>query len=80
MFNIEAYYAETHSGEKVDNTKMLEFVRSFKKVVIWGGSYLGSAVGKYFLELDVKITCYWDLRAEEYRSTCLLQWRIRIIH
>ena len=67
MFNIEAYYAETHSGEKVDNTKMLEYVRSFKKVVLWGGSYLGSAVGKYLLEHDVEITCYWDLRAEELK-------------
>ena len=56
MFNIEAYYAQAHSGENVDNTKMLEYVRSFKKVVLWGGSYLGNAIGKYFLDHDVKLT------------------------
>lgn len=68
MFNIEAYYAQAHSGENVDNTKMLEYVRSFKKVVLWGGSYLGNAIGKYFLDHDVELTCYWDMRAEELKE------------
>ncbi len=65
MFNIENYYSEAHSGEKVDNTQMLEYVRSFENVVLWGGSYLGNAVGRYLLENDITITCYWDLRANE---------------
>lgn len=68
MFDIEAYYAEAHSGEIVDNTKMLEYIQSFKKIVLWGGSYLGRAVGKYFVEHDIEITCYWDVRAEEIKE------------
>ena len=49
MFNVEAYYTEAHSGEVIDNSEILEYIRSFKNVVLWGGSYLGNAVGKYLL-------------------------------
>lgn len=65
MFNIETYYTKVQSGEKIDNRELLEYVCSFDKVVIWGGSYLGDAVGKYFLDHNVEITCYWDMRANE---------------
>lgn len=65
MFNIMAYYAEAHSGRKVDNKELIEYIKSFKKVVLWGGSYLGQAIGKYLLEQGVEIECYWDMRAKE---------------
>lgn len=68
MFNIEEYYLAAHSGEKVDNSSMLEYVQSFEKIVLWGGSYLGKAVGKYFIENGINITCYWDMRAEELKQ------------
>lgn len=68
MFNVEAYYEEAHSGEKVDNTGLLDYIRSYKNVVLWGGSYLGTAVGKYLLEHGIEITHYWDMRAEELKE------------
>lgn len=64
MFSIEEYYAAAHSGEKVNNDKVLEYIKSFPKVVLWGGSYLGEAVGKYLLEQGVPIDAYWDIRAD----------------
>ena len=63
--NLEKYYKQAHSGDKVDNTELLAYIKSFKRVVLWGGSYLGVAVGKYLMEHDVLIESYWDLRYED---------------
>lgn len=68
MFDLNKYYAEAHSGNVVDNTELLEYVKSFDQVILWGGSFLGEAVGKYLLENDVNILNYWDLRAESIQT------------
>ena len=68
MFDITAYYEEAHSGKKVDNRKLIEYICSFKKVILWGGSYLGKAVGKYLIEHGIKVDLYWDMRAEELKE------------
>lgn len=68
MFNLDNYYAEAHSGDKIDNSEMLEYVKSFEKIVLWGASYLGEAVGKYLLENGISIENYWDLRSETIQS------------
>lgn len=73
MFNVEAYYTEAHSGEVIDNSEILEYISSFKNVVLWGGSYLGNAVGKYLLKHGVEITCYWDVRAREIKAVNNIQ-------
>lgn len=64
MFNVNQYYMEAHSGDNIDNTELLNYIKEFDQVVIWGGSFLGSAVGKYFLENGIDILNYWDLRAD----------------
>lgn len=64
MFIVEEYYKKAHSGDKVDNIEILAYIKSFKQVVIWGGSYLGEAIGKYLQENSIHIKNYWDLRAE----------------
>ena len=75
MFSLDEYYEQAHSGDKVDNTEMLGFIKSFKKVVLWGASYLGDAVGKYLLNHGVNITNYWDMRADDIKTlngiTCI---------
>lgn len=68
MFDAETYYKEAHSGEIVDNKELLEYIRSFKQVVLWGGSFLGTAVGKYLLENNVEVYRYWDMRADELKK------------
>lgn len=65
MFDLEAYYNYVCTGEPVDNTEMVEYVKSFKAVVLWGGSYLGKSVGKKLMDCGVAIDLYWDVRAAE---------------
>lgn len=68
MFNHEEYYKKAHSGDKIDNSEVLDYIKTFKKVVIWGASYLGDAVGKYLLDNNVTISNYWDLRSRDIKE------------
>jgi len=65
MFDLEKYYKLAHSGEKVDNSEFLAYIKSFENVVLWGASYQGKAIGKKLLDEGVKIFCYWDVRYQE---------------
>lgn len=67
-FSLDEYYQMAFSGETVDNTEVLDYIKSYGKVIIWGASYLGNAVGKYLLDHGVHIKNYWDLRAEEIQT------------
>lgn len=64
MFSLEEYYQRAHSGNRVDNSDMLDYIKSFQKVIVWGASYLGDAIGKWLIDNGVSISGYWDLRAE----------------
>ena len=71
MFDIEKYYELAHSGEKLteqENSELLEYIKSYKHVVLWGGSFLGRAVGKFLIEQGVNIENYWDIRHEELKD------------
>ena len=68
MFDVQEYYKRAHEGANIDSCDVLEYVRSFKRIVIWGASYLGSAVGEFLLKNEIKITAYWDLRAQEIKN------------
>lgn len=68
MFNLEEYYQKAFSGEKVDNTEFLEYIKSFKYVILWGASFQGQAIGKKLLQEGVNIECYWDIRHEEFKE------------
>lgn len=71
MFDIEEYYQIVHKGEKITENvsqSVLDYIGSFEHVIIWGGSFLGRAIGEYLLEHGIKIENYWDLRAEELKS------------
>ena len=47
LFHVNDYYEQAFSGNVVDNQNLLRFISSYKKIFIWGASYLGSAIGKY---------------------------------
>lgn len=68
MFNINEYYNLAFSGKIVDNIEVLDYIKSFKKVILWGGSYLGKAVGEFLLQNNVNITAYWDMRKSELKE------------
>ena len=68
MFDVEKYYEISHSGDIVPekvNGEMLDYIKTFAHVVLWGASFLGAALGKYLLENGVTIENYWDLRKDE---------------
>jgi len=65
--NLEKYYEMAHSGNKVDNTEVISYMKSFKKVILWGASYLGKAVAEFVLANGVEIYKFWDLRCEDIK-------------
>lgn len=68
MFNLEEYYEKAWTGHVCGDTSVVDYIKSFDKVVLWGASFQGKAIGKKLLELGVEIECYWDLRYDEIKS------------
>ncbi len=68
MFSVDNYYEMAHSGDKINNREVIEFINEFNHVVIWGGSYLGRAIGKYLLRKGINIESYWDIRSQELKE------------
>lgn len=67
-FDLEEYYKRAWSGEVCGDTSVVEYIKSFEHVILWGASYQGKAIGKRLLELGVDISNYWDIRWEELKS------------
>lgn len=65
MFDVNKFYEECESGEKVDCKDIIEYLKSYKYVIIRGAAGQGEAVGKKLLEYGVKIEKYWDQRYKE---------------
>ncbi len=65
MFSLENYYKECESGEKVDSTEVVAYIKSFATVIIWGAAGMGQALGKFLESHQVKNLIYWDQRYEE---------------
>lgn len=40
MFDIGQYYTQAHSGEPVENTELLNYIKSFPQIVLWRGVFL----------------------------------------
>lgn len=68
MFNTNYFYEQCNSGTYVDCSEVYQYLRSFKQIVLWGGSYLGAAVGRKLLSENFHITKYWDVRTDELKS------------
>lgn len=67
-FDLEKYYERAWSGEVCGDTSIIEYIKNYKHVILWGASFQGSAIGKKLLELGVQIENYWDLRWEELKN------------
>ena len=50
MFNEGQFYEQCNSGECVNCTEVLQYLKSFEQIILWGGSYLGAAVGRKLLD------------------------------
>jgi organic radical activating enzyme len=68
MFNEGQFYEQCNSGECVNCTEVLQYLKSFEQIILWGGSYLGAAVGRKLLDEKISITKYWDVRSGELEN------------
>lgn len=67
-FDLEGYYNRAWSGEMCEDISIVEYIKSYKHVILWGASYQGKAIGKKLIELGVDIENYWDIRWKELKS------------
>ncbi len=56
---------QAHNGDFVDVIGFTQFVNGFDNVILWGAGNLGTAIGAKLIALGVKISCYWDIRAND---------------
>jgi organic radical activating enzyme len=68
MFDLVEFNAQAISHDKVDSGPLLEHIRSFENVVLWGAANFGEAIGAYLKKEGIRITRYWDLRAVEINT------------
>lgn len=59
-FNVGEFYEKARSGETLDKKTVVDFLREFDGVILWGAGNLGNAVGRYLLNENVTIVEYWD--------------------
>lgn len=65
VFNLESFCNAANSGEQVDLNGFINFVNGYENVILWGAGNLGTAIGVKFIELGIKLTAYWDIRANQ---------------
>lgn len=46
MFNIDKFYKDCESGDRVDCKDIVEYLKKYKYVIIRGAAGQGTAVGK----------------------------------
>lgn len=66
--NIEDFYKKAEAGEKTDIEEFRQYVNGYQNVIIWGCGNLGKALGKVFDEKGIRLTAYWDVKAEEMKE------------
>lgn len=65
---IEQYYVEAKSGCDVNNKKIIQYIKSYSNVIVWGASYLGRAIVDCLEQAEIQIDEWWDARAKEIIS------------
>jgi organic radical activating enzyme len=68
MFDLQAFYEDAHHGNPLDIQGLVDYLKSYKHLYVWGGGNLGSEIGKKLIELGIPITAYWDTRASSIGS------------
>ena len=68
MFDLEKYYEKAWEGVECEDTSIVDYLKTYDSVILWGASFQGKAIGKKLLDLGVEIEGYWDLRFEEIKE------------
>ncbi|SDB60278.1 radical SAM protein [Butyrivibrio sp. INlla16] len=62
------FYEASDNGEIVNESDVLNVLKSFSTRIIWGAGNLGQVIGKALLDRDIEIDSYWDARYESVKS------------
>ncbi|MRD73049.1 radical SAM protein [Rhodocyclus tenuis] len=68
MFKLARFYDDAITGTTADIAGLVDYLKTFDALYIWGAGYLGDAVGAKLLEIGVPVTAYWDTRHESLAS------------
>ncbi len=66
--DLSEFYRSAEAGERPNPQEILEYIRSFEHIILWGAADLGEMIGKYLISQNIYFDCYWDLRAEELKA------------
>ena len=67
-FDASEYYRMVKQPEAVPTAPVLDYIRGFERVILWGASYLGNSIGAYLVGQGIPLAGYWDLRSEQIGS------------
>jgi organic radical activating enzyme len=70
MFDLHAFYDDAHQGRDADINGLLDYLRGFERLYIWGAGNLGSVIGEKLQKLGIPLSGYWDIRADVLVSLC----------
>lgn len=62
---LEEYYQNAESGLTCGDESIVKYINQFDKIILWGASFQGKAIGRKLFKCGVSIDCYWDLRYNE---------------
>lgn len=68
MLDIQEFCRAANEGEQVNIDGFKKYLENFEDIVLWGAGNLGNAIGKRFIELNLKISAYWDIRANDIKQ------------
>lgn len=68
MFDLDKFYADAEAGNEIDVQAVLEYIKSFETVIIWGAGNMGTALGKFLIENDVFVNGYWDQNYQKIKE------------
>lgn len=60
MFGLEKFYNDTRQGRSIPLDPILNYLKSFDNIIIWGAGNLGQSVGEFLSKAGIYITAYWD--------------------
>lgn len=68
MLDIQKFYIDAEAGNKINSKEVIEYLKSFKNIIIWGAGNLGTALGRNLIREGVEISGYWDQKFETLKT------------
>lgn len=68
MFDLDQFYSDAEAGNEINEQEVIDYIRGFETVIIWGAGNMGTALGKYLIEQQVSVDGYWDQNYKEIQE------------